>query len=37
MADQSITVNTGASVQGRLLARTAAVTVAGDTVVNPAL
>ncbi len=33
MADQSIAVNTGASVEGRLLARIAAVTIEGNTVV----
>lgn len=36
MADQSIAVNTGASVEGRLLARIAAVTIEGNTVVTPA-
>lgn len=36
MADQSIAVNTGASVEGRLLARIAAVTIEGNTVVEPA-
>ena len=35
MADQSISVNTGATVEGRLLARVAAVTLAGDAVVKP--
>jgi hypothetical protein len=37
MADQSITLNTGATVEGRLLARIAAVTLAGNTIVKPAL
>ncbi|MDZ7715320.1 MAG: ice-binding family protein [Balneolaceae bacterium] len=36
MADQSIAVNTGASVEGRLLARIAAVTIEGNTIVTPA-
>jgi hypothetical protein len=36
MADQSIAVNTGASVEGRLLARIAAVTIEGNTLVTPA-
>ncbi|MDD8018083.1 MAG: ice-binding family protein [Bacteroidota bacterium] len=35
MADQSIALNTGAIVEGRLLARIAAVTLAGNTVVKP--
>lgn len=36
MADQSIALNTGASVEGRLLARIAAVTLASNTLVIPA-
>ncbi len=36
MADQSISLNTGAVVEGRLLARIAAVTLAGNTLVKPA-
>lgn len=36
MADQSISLNTGASVEGRLLARIAAVTLSGNTIVKPA-
>ncbi|MEX2347896.1 MAG: ice-binding family protein [Balneolaceae bacterium] len=36
MADQSISVNTGASVEGRLLARIAAITIEGNTIVTPA-
>jgi hypothetical protein len=35
MADQSISLNTGAVVEGRLLARIAAVTLAGNTIVKP--
>ncbi|MEX0686202.1 MAG: ice-binding family protein [Balneolales bacterium] len=35
MADQSITLDTGASVEGRLLARIASVTLEGNTVVKP--
>jgi hypothetical protein len=35
MADQSITLNTGASLNGRALARIGAVTLAGNTVVTP--
>ncbi len=35
LADQSITLGTGASVEGRLLARIAAVTLASSTVVKP--
>lgn len=36
MADQSIALNTGASVEGRLLARIAAVTLSSNTLVMPA-
>lgn len=36
MADQSISLKTGAAVEGRLLARIAAVTLASNTVVKPA-
>ncbi|MDO8998404.1 MAG: ice-binding family protein [Bacteroidota bacterium] len=35
MADQSIALNTGATVEGRLLARIAAVTIESSTVVKP--
>ncbi|MBA3465293.1 MAG: DUF3494 domain-containing protein [Deltaproteobacteria bacterium] len=35
MADQSITVGTGARLDGRALARIAAVTLAGNTIVKP--
>lgn len=35
MAMESITLNTGASIEGRVLARTGAITMAGNTVVNP--
>lgn len=35
MADQSISVNTGAAIEGRLLARIAAVTLNSNTVVTP--
>lgn len=34
MADQSISLNTGASVEGRLMARIAGITMAGSTVVT---
>ena len=37
MADQSITMNTGASLEGRVLARIAGVTLNGNTIVKPAL
>jgi hypothetical protein len=36
MADQSISLNTGATVEGRLVARIGAVTLAGNTIVKPA-
>jgi hypothetical protein len=35
MADQSISMATGASIEGRLLARIAAVTLASNTIVKP--
>ncbi|MDA3866211.1 MAG: ice-binding family protein [Salinivirgaceae bacterium] len=35
MADQSISMNTGASIEGRLLARIAAVTLESSTIVQP--
>ena len=35
MAMQSITMNTGATLDGRVLARTGAITMAGNTIVNP--
>jgi len=35
MADQSISLNTGASLTGRALARVGAVTLAGNAVINP--
>jgi len=37
MADQSISLNTGASVEGHLLARIGGITMAGSTVVKTAL
>jgi predicted acyltransferase (DUF342 family) len=36
MAHDSITLNNGAYVEGRVLARTAAVTLDGNTIVKPA-
>jgi hypothetical protein len=36
MADQSISLNTGAMLDGRALARIAAVTIASSTIVRPA-
>ena len=35
MADQSISMNTGATIQGRLLARIASVTLSSNTIVKP--
>lgn len=35
LADQSISMNTGATIEGRLLARIAAVTVESNTIVKP--
>ena len=35
MADQSISLNTGAKVDGRLFARIAAVTLKGNTIIKP--
>ncbi|HTK82613.1 MAG TPA: ice-binding family protein [Bacteroidota bacterium] len=37
MADQSITLNSGATVDGRIFARIAAVTIAGNTLAKPTL
>lgn len=37
LADQSISLNTGAVVDGRLMARIAGITLAGNTIVKPAL
>jgi len=37
MADQSITMNTGASLEGRVLARIGGVTLNGNVIVKPAL
>ncbi len=37
MADQSITMKTGATVTGRLLARIGAVTLESNTITKPAL
>ncbi|MCU0608546.1 MAG: ice-binding family protein [Chitinispirillaceae bacterium] len=37
LADQSISLNTGATVEGRLLARIAGVTLSGNSIVAPAL
>ncbi len=37
MADQSITMNTGASLEGRAFARSGAITMNGNTIVKPAL
>jgi hypothetical protein len=35
MADQSISMNTGATIEGRLFARIAAVTLESNTIVKP--
>ncbi|MEX1139756.1 MAG: ice-binding family protein [Bacteroidota bacterium] len=35
MADQAISINTGAAIEGRLFARIAGITLAGNTVVRP--
>jgi hypothetical protein len=37
MADQSISLTTGATVDGRLLARIAAVNLEGNTLIKPTL
>jgi len=37
MADQSITMNTGATLEGRVLARIGGVSLSGNTIVKPAL
>lgn len=37
MADQSISLNTGVAVEGRLLARIGSVTLEGNTITNPSL
>ncbi len=36
MADQAISLNTGATVEGRLMARIAGITLEGNTIVTPA-
>ena len=35
MADQSISMNTGATIEGQLFARIAAVTLQSNTVIKP--